>query len=679
MSLLYNLARMTTGTTGFGSIVLGSAATVNGIPYLTFAQAGVTSGDTVSYAIADINGSEIGTGVVTGLTMTRTVTRSTNANSAINLSGAAQVFISPRKEDIANLLQNNTFTGTQTITPTSGTLNQGLVVTQTWPNTGTPVGPILGNQFDVTNPGIGATGTNTWDAFGIRNLLYGSRFTMSVTGASVGAGSAALAGITNLSAGSDGFGGTFGLTVTGTNPTGHNAWGAIGYAIGFSNSSIGLFVALEGEIGVSSSGFAQLRVGVSANSQGPTQGAALDTAFACNVSTGNIPGSVGASAQWQHLMTLSNSMYAGGFPLTTTGDFFFSDIAGTTTHFANLSNVTITGSILSFPFLNIAGNGGAFFGSNNAPSAGQVFVKRTSGGQILLQSVLNATNGVTAVVLNDVSTNNIAVLGVGEAANTQTRFGQTLANFVEVIGTGSTNVGLLVGTVGANPLIFGSNDTFSGQLTGGQLWYLGTTKLVPAAGTTLTVSQNTGGTPATSAIANIVGQFIAADAAIALVTMDTFGAQGFFANRYATGTQNAKTATGGTINTFSFGAQGWNGSAYVSGALIDFITTATAWSAGVNTGMSVRVRTTPDGSTGSAEALRIWGSGGLSVATANDPGSGMIYTNAATFMIRTKTSYTNGAAATSPTLGATGPAGATTPTKWIAVDDNGTTRQIPAW
>jgi len=75
MGLLYNLARMTTATTGTGTITLSSA--VSG--YLTFALAGVNNGDVISYAINDGANSEIGTGTYTsaGTTLTRTVTKST--------------------------------------------------------------------------------------------------------------------------------------------------------------------------------------------------------------------------------------------------------------------------------------------------------------------------------------------------------------------------------------------------------------------------------------------------------------------------------------------------------------------------------------------------------------------------------------------------------------------------
>lgn len=108
---LYNLARMTTATTGTGTITLGAAAAA----CLTFALAGVANGETVSYGIRDGANSEVGTGVYTsaGTTLTRTVTASTNANAAINLSGTAEVFITPRKEDLISASEANSFTAAE--------------------------------------------------------------------------------------------------------------------------------------------------------------------------------------------------------------------------------------------------------------------------------------------------------------------------------------------------------------------------------------------------------------------------------------------------------------------------------------------------------------------------------------------------------------------------------------
>ena len=54
-----------------------------------------------------------------------------------------------------------------------------------------------------------------------------------------------------------------------------------------------------------------------------------------------------------------------------------------------------------------------------------------------------------------------------------------------------------------------------------------------------------------------------------------------------------------------------------------------------------------------------------------------LFTNDAGALIRTKTTLTNGAAASLGTL--TNAPAAGNPTKWISIDDNGTTRQIPAW
>lgn len=98
---LANLARMTTATVGTGTITLGVAASGR----LTFAQAGVVDGQTVTYSIIDGANSEIGRGVYTtaGLTLTRAVLKSTNANAAINLSGSAQVLVAAAAEDFTTV------------------------------------------------------------------------------------------------------------------------------------------------------------------------------------------------------------------------------------------------------------------------------------------------------------------------------------------------------------------------------------------------------------------------------------------------------------------------------------------------------------------------------------------------------------------------------------------------
>lgn len=125
--VLYNLARMTTATTGTGTVTLGAAATLGGITYLSFANAGVQDGDTVTYCIADYGngGSEIGRGVYTasGTTLTRaTVLNSTNSNTQISLSGNAHVGISAAAQDLPAIAVGKTLTisFTTTLTGTDG-------------------------------------------------------------------------------------------------------------------------------------------------------------------------------------------------------------------------------------------------------------------------------------------------------------------------------------------------------------------------------------------------------------------------------------------------------------------------------------------------------------------------------------------------------------------------------
>jgi len=105
MAVLKNRAKMSTSTTGTGTITLGSAES----GYQTFADAGVANADVVRYVIEDGNNWEIGTGTytATGTTLSRTVSESSNSDAAINLSGSATVFIGATAEDIPKLYAAN--------------------------------------------------------------------------------------------------------------------------------------------------------------------------------------------------------------------------------------------------------------------------------------------------------------------------------------------------------------------------------------------------------------------------------------------------------------------------------------------------------------------------------------------------------------------------------------------
>lgn len=202
MTKLVNRAKMTTATTGTGTITLGSA--VSG--YQSFADAGVADADVVRYTIEDGTAWEIGTGTYTasGTTLSRTPSESSNADAAINLSGNAVVFVTAAAADILQPGDNvseltndagyTTNTGTVTsvdLTAGTGISVSGGPVTSSGSITVTNTAPdqtvVLTQGSNVTITGtypsftIAATDTNTTYSAGTGLGLSGTTFSIDST------------------------------------------------------------------------------------------------------------------------------------------------------------------------------------------------------------------------------------------------------------------------------------------------------------------------------------------------------------------------------------------------------------------------------------------------------------------------------------------------------------------
>ena len=159
MTKLVNRAKMTTATTGTGTITLGSAES----GYQSFADAGVVDADVVRYVIEDGTDWEIGTGTYTasGTTLSRTVLESSNADAALNLTGSAVVYVSATDADFRE-------EGVGTIASSTLDLSTGNVFSDAPATNATYVfsnPPVTGTAYGFTlKVTPSATVTVTWPA-----------------------------------------------------------------------------------------------------------------------------------------------------------------------------------------------------------------------------------------------------------------------------------------------------------------------------------------------------------------------------------------------------------------------------------------------------------------------------------------------------------------------------------
>jgi len=174
MVRVVNRAKMTTATTGTGTITLGSASS----NFQSFAAAGVLDTDIVRYTIEDGLDWEIGTGVYTssGTTLSRTLT-SASTGALLSLTGSAVVYVTLASEDIQEefwIQQNATYT------LTSSTAAQKLFNASTNGTLTLPIGTYRYEAFVYLSSMSATTGNGAFGILGAGTATIASALSQAV-------------------------------------------------------------------------------------------------------------------------------------------------------------------------------------------------------------------------------------------------------------------------------------------------------------------------------------------------------------------------------------------------------------------------------------------------------------------------------------------------------------------
>lgn len=281
MVTLVNRAKMSTSTTGTGTITLGSAET----GYQSFADAGVADGDVVRYVIEDGDDWEIGSGTytATGTTLTRTVDESSNSDAALNLTGSAVVFITAAAEDVfQGELYSESYDGTSTKPTASGTNTIAIGVNAYTVNEnsiaignnasaqGGTSAVALGDGADARQVAAVAIGFNSYTngaasvALGRDAVSYTNGYATSISRSYSSGADSFAAAIANNSA-------SYGASYNNSIAMGSAAKAAQGHAVAIGRNTVvtgGYGLAIGGRYGSSTASYSSCIGGIFASSSG---------------------------------------------------------------------------------------------------------------------------------------------------------------------------------------------------------------------------------------------------------------------------------------------------------------------------------------------------------------------------------------------------------------------------
>jgi hypothetical protein len=315
------------------------------------------------------------------------------------------------------------------------------------------------------------------------------------------------------------------------------------------------------------------------------------------------------------------------------------------------------------------------------------FAVRSAADTWIQRSIAGTANEITLSNGDGVAGNPTVSLPAALTFTGKTVTGGAFENVT--IGSTTANVGSFTTVTSpvyksATTVTFQSNGTtFAGRIGTDQRWYIGGSDVAPPTSSTtpLTISKNTA----------VIPRFQTQNPVLILAEADnaqTWAVMQSFSNTSGHGTGLGMARAGGTASTptsvqntqqvgfnfmYSYCASGDCASPGYK-AVAGFEAIATDNMTDTTQGTRLAIYAAP---TGGTLAVRMSVTAGVGIGTTAQIGAGLLYTSASTFMIGSKTSYANGAGAGVGTI--TNAPAAGNPTKWIPVDDNGTTRYVPAW